>query len=422
MTGFTMTSWTWTVLGLASLATAIGLYLAERQKMHVLAHRDNVPDRFADKISLSAHQKAADYTLAKLAPGNVGQVYSLLLMVAWTVGGGLALLDDVTATFGLSQIWSGVAFLILFFLIGHVLELPLELYTTFNIEAKFGFNKMTAGLYISDMFKQILLMLLIGTPLGWVILSLMQGAGVWWWLYAWLFWTAFMLLMIWAYPTFIAPLFNKFKALEEGEMKSRIEALLQRCGFESNGLFVMDGSRRSSHGNAYFTGLGKSKRIVFFDTLLKQLEPLETEAVLAHELGHFHHGHVKKRLLVMIATTLAGFALLGWLTQQAWFYAGLGVAEPSNHAALVLFMLVLPAFTFALDPLMSYFSRQNEFEADAYAVRNSNGEALVSALVKMYEDNASTLTPDARYSAWHDSHPPAPIRIDHIEQRLADKA
>jgi len=421
VTGFAMTSWTWTVLGLASLATAIGLYLAERQKMHVLAHRDSVPDRFADKISLSAHQKAADYTLAKLVPGNFGQVYSLLLMVAWTVGGGLALLGSVTAAFGLSDIWSGVAFLMLFFLIGHVLELPLEIYTTFNIEAKFGFNKMTAGLYASDMFKQVILMLLIGAPLGWVILSLMQSAGVWWWLYAWLFWTAFMLLMIWAYPTFIAPLFNKFKTLEEGEMKTRIEALLHRCGFESNGLFVMDGSRRSSHGNAYFTGLGKSKRIVFFDTLLKQLEPVETEAVLAHELGHFHHGHVRKRLIVMIFTSLAGFALLGWLTQQGWFYAGLGVTHPSNHAALALFMLVLPAFTFALDPLMSYFSRKNEFEADAYAVSNSNGEALASALVKMYEDNASTLTPDALYSAWHDSHPPAPIRIDHIEQRLADK-
>ena len=421
MTGFTMTSWTWTVLGLASLATAIGLFLAERQKMHVLAHRDAVPDRFADKISLSAHHKAADYTLAKLAPGNFGQVYALLLMVAWTVGGGLALLDDVSASFGLSEIWTGVAFLMLFFLIGHLLELPLDIYTTFSIEAKFGFNKMTTGLYISDMCKQMILMLLIGAPLAWVILSLMQGAGVWWWLYAWAFWTAFMLLMIWAYPTFIAPLFNKFKALEEGEMKSRIEALLQRCNFESNGLFVMDGSRRSSHGNAYFTGLGNAKRIVFFDTLLKQLEPIETEAVLAHELGHFHHGHVKKRLFVMIGMSLAGFALLGWLTRQEWFYNGLGVYHPSNHAALVLFMLILPAFTFALDPVMSYFSRKNEFEADAYAVSNSSGESLASALVKMYEDNASTLTPDPIYSAWHDSHPPAPIRIGHIEKQLANK-
>jgi len=420
-TAFAMTTWTWTVLGFASLATAIGLYLSERQKVHVLAHRDHVPSRFRDKISLPAHQKAADYTVAKLAPGNFGQIYTLLLLLLWTVGGGLAMLDTVTASFGLSGIWSGVVFLMLFFLIGHMLELPLEIYTTFNVEAKFGFNKMTFGLYISDMLKQLVLMMAIGAPLGWVILSLMDGAGSWWWLYAWIVWTAFMLLMIWAYPAFIAPLFNKFQPLQEGEMKSRIESLLNRCGFESNGLFVMDGSRRSSHGNAYFTGLGNAKRIVFFDTLLKQLEPVETEAVLAHELGHFHHGHVKKRLMVMIMVSLAGFALLGWLMQQAWFYNGLGVTHPSNHAALVLFMLVLPVFTFVMEPVMSYFSRKNEFEADAYAVQHSDGEALASALVKMYEDNASTLTPDALYSAWHDSHPPALMRIDHIEKVMADK-
>ena len=419
ITAFTMTTWTWTVLGLASLATALALYLAERQKVCVLKHRGQVPERFAEKISLKAHQKAADYTLAKLAPGNVGQVYALLLLLVWTVGGGLAWLGDVTASFALSNTMTGVVFLLLFFFIGHVLELPLELYNTFRVEARFGFNKMTAGLYISDMLKQMALMLVIGAALAWVMLSLMQSAGSWWWFYAWLVWTAFMLLMIWAFPTFIAPLFNKFSPLPEGEMKTRIEALLKRCGFESNGLFVMDGSRRSSHGNAYFTGLGNAKRIVFFDTLLKQLQPIETEAVLAHELGHFHHGHVKKRLLVMIATSLLGFVLLGWLTGQAWFYQGLGVREPSNHAALVLFMLVLPAFTFLIDPVMSYFSRKNEFEADAYAVANSSGEALASALVKMYEDNASTLTPDPLYSAWHDSHPPAPLRIDHIERCLA---
>jgi len=420
MTGVPMTTWTWIVLLFASLATAIGLFLAERQKVHVLAHRGYVPDRFADKISLQAHQKAADYTLAKLAPGNVGQVYSLLLLLIWTVGGGLTLLDDMTASFGLPAIWNGVLFLVLFFLIGQLLELPLDMYATFRIEAKFGFNNMTIGLYLADMMKQMLLMLVIGVPLGWVILSLMQGAGAWWWLYGWLFWTGFTLFMIWAYPSLIAPLFNKFQPLQEGEMKARIEALLLRCGFKSNGLFVMDGSRRSSHGNAYFTGLGNAKRIVFFDTLLIQLEPVETEAVLAHELGHFHHGHVKKRLAVMIAASLGGFALLGWLMQQSWFYTGLGVAYPSSHAALVLFMLVLPVFTFALNPLMSYFSRQNEFEADAYAVANSNGKALATALVKMYEDNASTLTPDPWYSAWHDSHPPAPVRIDHIEQCLTD--
>ncbi len=417
----TMTSWSWTVLALASLATAIGLYLAERQKVHVLAHRDAVPERFAGKVSLEAHQKAADYTLAKLTPDRIGQVYSLLLLVAWTLGGGLDLLDNVTTASGLSGSWNGVIFLLLFFLVGHLLELPLEIYATFRIETRFGFNNMTPALYLSDMLKQMLLMIIIGAPLAWVILTLMESAGDWWWLYGWLVWTGFTLLMIWAYPTFIAPLFNRFQPLEDGEMKQRIEALLKRCGFESNGLFIMDGSRRSSHGNAYFTGLGKSKRIVFFDTLLKQLQPVETEAVLAHELGHFHHGHVKKRLMVMIATSLAGFALLGWLAQQPWFYNGLGVSRPSSYAALALFMLVLPAFTFALHPVMSYFSRKNEFEADAYAIEQSDGQALASALVKMYEDNASTLTPDPLYSAWHDSHPPAPVRIRHIEQRLSEQ-
>lgn len=420
LTTFDMTTWTWIVLLFASLATAISLFLSTRQEMHVKAHRDTVPQRFADKISLAAHQKAADYTLAKLSPSNFGQIFALFVLLAWTVGGGLNFLDHFTQSLELSPIWTGVAFLLLFFLISHVIDLPLDIYNTFGIEARFGFNKMTIGLYLSDMFKQLLLMLIIGAGMGWVILSLMAGAGEIWWLYAWAAWTAFMLLMIWAYPTFIAPLFNKFSPLPDGEMKQRIEALLNRCGFQSNGLYVMDGSRRSSHGNAYFTGLGNAKRIVFFDTLLKQLEAIETEAVLAHELGHFHHGHVKKRLAVMILSSLVGFALLGWVTQQTWFYSGLGISSASNHAALVLFMLVLPAFTFALGPIMSHSSRKDEFEADAYAVANSDGEALATALVKMYEDNASTLTPDPWYSRWHDSHPPAPTRIDHIEQRLAD--
>ncbi|WP_100266406.1 M48 family metallopeptidase [Mariprofundus ferrinatatus] len=413
-----MTAWTWSVVSFALLATMTGLYLSWRQQNSVLRNRGAVPPRFAEKIPLSAHQKAADYTRAKIQLGNIGRIWGLLLLLAWTLGGGLALLSDITASFGLSEVWSGVAFLILFALIGSLLDLPLELYGTFAIEARFGFNKMTAALFVSDMVKQLALMLVIGTPLAWVILALMEGAGDLWWFYGWLFLTLFMLFMIWAYPTFIAPLFNKFTALPDGEMKQRIEALLDRCGFKSNGLFVMDGSRRSSHGNAYFTGLGNAKRIVFFDTLINQLEPLETEAVLAHELGHFHHGHVKKRLIVMVMMNLLGFALLGWLSQQAWFYVGLGVKQPSNHAALVLFMLVLPVFTFAITPLMSYFSRKNEFEADAYAVANSSGQALADALVKMYEDNASTLTPDALHSAWYDSHPPAPVRIDHIELLL----
>ena len=414
-----MTIWTWIVFGFASIATLTTLYLSVRQKASVLTNRAAVPARFADKVSLTAHQKAADYTMAKLALGRISQVIGLLLLLGWTVGGGLEWLDGLSRSLGLSEVWTGVSFLMLFFLIGHLLELPLETYGTFAIEARFGFNKMTVSLFLSDMFKQLALMLAIGIPIAWVILSLMAGAGDLWWLYGWGFWTAFMLFMIWAFPTFIAPLFNKFEPLPEGEMKTTIEALLKRCGFESNGLFVMDGSKRSSHGNAYFTGLGNAKRIVFFDTLLKQLQPIETEAVLAHELGHFHHGHVKKRLIIMVLSTLIGFALLGWLSAQAWFYTGLGISTPSSHAALILFMLVMPAFTFSLAPVMSYFSRKNEFEADAYAVANSSGEALASALVKMYEDNASTLTPDPLYSEWHDSHPPAPVRIAHIEGLLS---
>jgi len=325
------------------------------------------------------------------------------------------MLGDSIRVLAWSPVWSGVALLLGFFMIGHLLELPLDAYGTFAIESRFGFNQMTWGLYFSDMIKQMLLLMLIGAPLIWVILSLMQSAGSYWWLYAWVVWTAFSLLMMWAYPTLIAPLFNKFKPLEEGVHKARIEGLLARCGFKSNGLFVMDGSRRSSHGNAYFTGLGNAKRIVFFDTLLNQLQPLETEAVLAHELGHFHHGHVRKRIISMNAISLLGFAALGWLAGQPWFYTGLGISEPSNAAALVLFILILPAFTFPLTPLMNHFSRKHEFEADAYAVAHSNGESLIVALVKMYEDNASTLTPDSVYSAWHDSHPPAPVRIAHIE-------
>ncbi len=410
-----MTAWTWIVLSFALLATATGLYLAWRQKRAIERNRSSVPTRFAEKISLAAHQKAADYTKAKLVLSDSGRIWGLLLLFAWTLGGGLAWLDNLSSSFGLSAVWSGVAFLLLFALIGTLLDLPFELYGTFTIEARFGFNKMTPSLFIIDMSKQLLLMIAIGAPLAWVILTLMESAGELWWLYGWLFWTLFMLIMIWAYPTLIAPLFNKFTPLPDGEMKTRIEALLVRCGFKSNGLFVMDGSRRSSHGNAYFTGLGSAKRIVFFDTLLKQLEPLEAEAVLAHELGHFKHGHIKKRLVTMVISTLLGFTLLGWLAQQQWFYTGLGVGQPSNHAALVLFMLVMPLFTFLFTPLMSLFSRRHEFEADAYAVANSSGEALASALVKMYEDNASTLTPDSLYSAWYDSHPPAPVRIDHIE-------
>ncbi len=411
---------TFTIVFLAALAlsTLIDMYLDYRQKRAVYAHRDSVPTRFADAITLESHQKAADYTMAKLSFGTWSGLYGVLLLLVWTLGGGLDALDHGLDTWQLSPLNKGVLFILIFSFLGSVLELPFSLYSTFKIEKDFGFNKMTLGLYFSDMLKQSLLMAAIGAPLIWVILWLMQSAGEMWWLWAWAVWTGFSILMMWAYPTFIAPLFNKFEPMEDGELKSAIEGLLQRCGFESNGLFKMDGSKRSSHGNAYFTGFGKSKRIVFFDTLLEQLSIDETLAVLAHELGHFKRNHIKKRMLLMFSMSLAGFALLGWLSAQTWFYAGLGVSQPSDYMLLILFMLVMPVFTFALSPLMSLYSRKHEFEADDYAKEHANADDLISALVKMYDDNAATLTPDALYSAWHDSHPPAPIRVAHLEQAL----
>ncbi len=408
-------AFTWIFLAAVALHFAIEAWLGARHGSHVANHRDTVPERFAGTISLPAHQKAADYTLAKLRVSRWGELYGLLWLLIWTVGGGLAWLNGVVGSFGWEPLWHGTAFLIGFVLISSFIDLPFSLYRTFVTEAKFGFNRMTAKLFIIDMVKGMVLMLLIGAPIAAVILWLMASAGNLWWVWAWAFWTGFSIFMMWAYPTLIAPLFNKFEPMEEGETKSAIEALLVRCGFESKGLFVMDGSRRSSHGNAYFTGFGKSKRIVFFDTLLKQLSTRETEAVLAHELGHFKHGHIKKRMVIMFATSLAGFAMLGWLSDQSWFYQALGVPEVSNHALLILFTLALPHFLFWLAPLGSWFSRRHEFEADAYAAEHAEAGDLIAALVKMYEDNASTLTPDPLYSAWHDSHPPAPVRVAHLE-------
>jgi len=413
-----MVLWTWLVVTLACLATVAGCYLSWRQIKAVQLHRSGVPDEFSDKISLAAHQKAADYGTARLKLDYISQFVALALLLIWTLGGGLEYMDQLVSSAGMSGLWAGVLFMLMFFLASQLLDMPLELYRTFAIESHFGFNKTTVSLYLTDMLKQSLLMLVIGAPLLWVILALMQGAGEHWWLYGWLVWAGFTLLMIWAFPTFISPLFNSFEPMPDSPVKTRVEALLERCGFRSNGLFIMDGSKRSSHGNAYFTGLGKSKRIVFFDTLINQLDAEQTEAVLAHELGHFHHGHVKRQLVIMMLFSFLAFAVLGWLVQQPWFYSGLGVSHASNYIALTLFLLVLPVFTFVLTPLMNRLSRRNEFEADAYAVAHSNGEALVTALVKMYEDNASTLTPDALYSAWHDSHPPALVRIAHIRQSM----
>ncbi|MFQ5582475.1 MAG: M48 family metallopeptidase [Mariprofundaceae bacterium] len=412
---------TYCFLAAVVLHMAAVWWLNMRQQRHVLKHRSRVPERFAGSISLEAHQKAADYTQAKLCVGRWAGLYGVMLLLIWTLGGGLQLLDELWRGPEWPPLVVGTGFLISFGLIGALLDLPFSIYSTFVVEEHFGFNRMTPRLFVTDMLKGATLMLLIGTPLAAVILWLMASTGDAWWLWAWAVWIGFSLFMVWAYPTLIAPLFNKFEPMEEGEVKSRIEALLVRCGFESKGLFVMDGSRRSSHGNAYFTGFGRAKRIVFFDTLLKQLDMDETEAVLCHELGHFKRNHIKKRMAIMFATSLLGFALLGWLSDQLWFYQALGVPQSSNHTLLVLFALALPHFLFWLSPLSSWFSRRHEFEADVYAADHADPADLITALVKMYEDNASTLTPDPLYSAVYDSHPPAPLRIAHIEEIMAGK-
>jgi len=416
-----MLIFTWIFLVALLLSTAIDFYLDQRHIRSVVTNRAAVPERFADAISLESHQKAADYTMAKMKLGTWSGLYGLGLLLFWTLGGGLDVLDQWLRAWQWSALTTGVVFLIAFSMLGSLLELPFSLYSTFKVEQAFGFNKMTFGLYISDLLKQTALMLAIGAPLIWVILWLMASAGNMWWLWAWGVWTGFSILMMWAYPTFIAPLFNKFEPMQDGELKTAIEGLLQRCGFESDGLFQMDGSKRSSHGNAYFSGFGKSKRIVFFDTLLEQLSTNETLAVLAHELGHFKRNHIKKRMVLMFSMSLAGFAILGWLAEQDWFYAGLGVSHASNYMLLILFMLAMPVFTFAISPLMSMYSRKHEFEADDYAKEYANAEDLISALVKMYDDNAATLTPDSLYSAWHDSHPPAPVRVAHLEQKKPEE-
>ena len=413
-----MNTFTVIFLLLLAAAVAIQLWLAERQLKHVADHRDRVPDAFQERVALPAHRKAADYTVAKTRFERVDVAVGALLLLGWTLGGGLQLLDGLWRATAWPVLWAGTGFVVSAFLLMGLLELPLIAYRTFALEQRFGFNRTTPALFLVDTMKQTALMVLIGVPLVFAVLWLMENAGTSWWLDVWLVWTAFSLLMIWAYPAFIAPLFNKFSPLRDEALAARIRALLERAGFSSKGLYVMDGSRRSSHGNAYFTGLGKNKRIVFFDTLLDGLAPEEVEAVLAHELGHFRRNHVRKRLALMMGFSLAGLALLGWLVGKAWFYTGLGVQSPSLHVALVLFLLVVPVFTFFIQPLMAKFSRRHEYEADDYAAELASGPALIRALVKLYTENASTLTPDPLYSAFHDSHPPAPLRVAHLSARI----
>lgn len=401
-------------------AVFLQLWLIVRQNKHVSENRSAVPTAFADKISLEEHQKAADYTRAKLGVTKIELFYGVVILLFWTFGGGLNLLDQLWLPVMSDPLWIGVAVMISFIIIGVVIDLPFSLYRTFVIEVKFGFNKMTIPLFIADFFKGILINLIIITPLLWVILWLMQTAGPYWWIYAWAVIVSFMLLMMFIYPTFIAPLFNKFALLEDVTLKERIENLLDRCGFKSKGIYIMDGSKRSSHGNAYFTGLGNNKRIVFFDTLLESLQPQEIEAVLAHELGHFKHKHITKQLFIMSFLMLGSLALLGWLMQQDWFYNGLGVNTISTHMALLLFMLVLSVFGIYFQPIFSFLSRKNEFEADDFAAKQSNASDLIQALVKLYKENANTLTPDPLYSAFHDSHPPAPVRVAFLSSKIKD--
>ncbi|MFN3786292.1 MAG: M48 family metallopeptidase, partial [Thiothrix sp.] len=360
---------TFTIIFLAVLftTTLLQLYLSLRQQRHVSRHRAKVPAPFAGKIGLHEHQKAADYTLAKGRVERVAIVLGLVMLLAWTLGGGLEWLDQQWRSLGWNALYTGTAVLISLVLIGSLLDLPLSLYRTFVLEARFGFNKMTPTTFVTDMLKGAALTLILGVPLAMLVLWLMAAAGDYWWLYAWAALTATALLLTWAYPQFIAPLFNQFTPLQDGEVAERIHALLARTGFTSKGVFVMDGSRRSAHGNAYFTGFGRNKRIVFFDTLLEHLTPAQVEAVLAHELGHFKHKHIVKGMVLSMLLTLSGFALLAWLMQQDWFYSALGVSQASTYMALVLFMLISPTFSFFITPLMAWWSRRHEFEADAFA-------------------------------------------------------
>jgi STE24 endopeptidase len=397
---------------------AVRCWLLSRHVRHVQRHRDAVPQQFAARIPLAAHQKAADYTVAKSRFSLVTMFFQAAVLLGFTLLGGLQWLSVTILNITGPGMTYQLALLAVFALVSGVLELPFDYYRQFVLEARFGFNKMTPGLFVSDLLKTVTLGAAIGFPLAWIILVLMEKAGNLWWFHAWLVWSGFQLLMLVLYPTVIAPMFNKFTPLADDSLRSRIESLMQRVGFASKGLFVMDGSKRSAHGNAYFSGFGAAKRIVFFDTLLSRLAPQEIEAVLAHELGHFKLRHIVKRIVMMFALSLAFLALLGYLKNQAWFYAGLGVdpipGVPNDAMALLLFMLALPVFTFLFSPLTSISSRKHEFEADAFAAKYSNAQDLVSALVKLYEDNASTLTPDPLHSAFYDSHPPATVRINRL--------
>jgi STE24 endopeptidase len=414
---------TFTIVFLLAFLASFGLrhWLAQRQIRYVANHREQVPPDFAPKVTLAEHQKAADYTIAKLRLGILENGVSAIMLIAFTLLGGLQVLNLALLQMLGAGIPQQIALLLSIVLISGVIDLPFSWYKQFHLEERFGFNRMGKKLFFIDMLKGILIGGAIGIPLLWIILSLMSKAGDFWWLWAWSVLTIFSLLMQWIFPSFIAPLFNKFEPLSDGPLKNQIEALLKRCDFASQGLFVMDGSKRSAHGNAFFAGMGKAKRIVFYDTLIDKLNPGEVEAVLAHELGHFKCKHIRKRLLVSFMLSFGMFALLGWISTQVWFYTDLGVMPNLNGynggLALALFMLVSPVFSFFFTPLASLASRKHEYEADGFAASKSSASDLISALVKLYQDNASTLTPDPIYTAFYSSHPPAPLRIANLQRQ-----
>jgi STE24 endopeptidase len=411
-----MTTFGIVFLAAVALTTATRLWLERRHLNHVIANRDGVPAEFAEQISLPVHQKAADYTCAKTRLRMASISVDAAIVLALTFGGGLQLLHNISAAWVPDGILRGLALIVLLMICLTVIETPFSYYRVFTIEERFGFNKMTRALFFADMVKSALVAALFGLPLAATVLWLMERAGAYWWIYVWVIWVVFNVFLLMVYPTWIAPLFNKFSPMQDPEIRDRVERLLARCGFKVKGLVVMDGSRRSAHGNAYFTGFGASKRIVFFDTLLTVLDPAEVEAVLAHELGHFRLRHVLKRMIWLFLTSLGLLGLLGYLIQEGWFYSSLNVSTPSTAIALILFFIVVPYFSFVLQPLAAMYSRKHEFEADQYATRNASARDLVAALIKLYKDNASTLTPDPLHSAFYDSHPPAIARIARLQK------
>ena len=393
------------------------LWLNFRQDRAIKISFNEVPEGFTETITLEDHQKAGHYNQAKLLANHFEIILATIVLLIWTLGGAMNWLDAFWHERISDPIWLGTVFILSIMLIASFIDLPFSIYRNFILEEKFGFNRMTIKTFIVDLIKELILTLALGIPLVYSILYLMNmnAIGDYWWVYVWVILSIFTITMLWIYPTFIAPIFNKFKPLENNSLRSRIDNLLNRTGFGSDGIFVMDGSKRSSHGNAYFTGIGRNKRIVFFDTLLKGMEDEEIEAILAHELGHFHHKHVRQRIVSSFIFSLASLALLGYLIKQGWFFHGLGISEPSAHTALVLFSLTLPVFSFFITPISNLISRKHEFQADAFAASHTDANDLISSLIKLYRENSSTLSPDKFYSAFHDSHPSAILRIARLQ-------